>query len=141
MVHQLIYSSAATDGVDGAVLQDILKVARTNNATLGVTGALVFYDGLFLQILEGPQRAVEQLAMRIAADPRHRQMKIFHADEAAGRVFGDWRMAWLDPAPGDIAAWTGRDSATLADLRRDIEAHPDRVPGILNAIMSALPAA
>lgn len=139
MVHQLIYSSQAADGLGADALQAILDTARTNNAALGVTGALIFYDGLFLQILEGPQGAVESLAVRIAADPRHSDMKIFHTAETDGRVFGDWRMAWLDPAPGDIARWANLDTASLADLRVEIEGRPDRVPDILRAILDSLP--
>ncbi|MEK9661467.1 MAG: BLUF domain-containing protein [Alphaproteobacteria bacterium] len=140
MVHQVIYSSRAADGIGADSLQAILDAARVNNAALGVTGALIYYDGLFLQILEGPKGAVESLAARIADDPRHSDMTIFHTADIDGRVFGDWQMAWLDPAPGDIARWADLETASLADLRADIERHPDRVPGILQAILAALPA-
>jgi hypothetical protein len=97
-VFRLIYRShsllphASTDR-DDAGLAEILRVARRNNADLGVTGALMLYDDWFAQVLEGPQAIVEALFERIRADPRHEDAHLDHAGRASNRMFERWAMA------------------------------------------------
>ena len=55
---QLIYSSKPF-GFDEATLSEILLTARRNNERDGITGALICRRDLYLQLLEGPQAAVE----------------------------------------------------------------------------------
>ena len=43
------------------MLAGILSSARRNNPRDGITGALICRDDLFLQLLEGPEAAVEAL--------------------------------------------------------------------------------
>ena len=57
-------------------LANILRVARVNNASRGVTGALLLYDGWFAQVLEGPEAAVRALFDRIAEDKRHNGVEL-----------------------------------------------------------------
>ena len=78
---------------DNAGLADILRVARTNNAALGVTGALMLYDDWFAQVLEGPKEIVETLFARIRTDPRHEAVRLDQADTAPKRLFEKWAMA------------------------------------------------
>lgn len=141
MVYQAIYSSAATDRVNDRELADILSVARTRNAAAGITGALLFMEGSFLQVLEGSKDDVVALLEKIIADPRHRDVTVFHQSEVSEPVFTQWRMAYLSPDGKDVAHWSGADgTATLADLRADIERRPGRVPEILLSIVDAVAA-
>jgi hypothetical protein len=96
--YRLIYRSrslmSATKKADSnAGLPDILRVARTNNAALGVTGALMLYDDWFAQVLEGPKEVVETLFARIRTDPRHETVRLDQADTARTRLFEKWAMA------------------------------------------------
>lgn len=139
MIEQAVYSSAATDAVDAAALDDILAVARARNAAAGITGVLVHADGLFLQVLEGPGDAVAALLARIAADPRHRDMTVINRTARPAPAFAAWHMACLTPDGATMAGWAGRDGAiTLAELQATIAAAPDRVPAILAAVAGAL---
>ena len=93
---RLIYRSHSLlpdRGKDDGALADILKVARTRNADLGITGALMLYDDWFAQVLEGPQAAVEALYARIRTDPRHDAIRLSEAGPAPKRLFGKWAMA------------------------------------------------
>jgi Sensors of blue-light using FAD len=93
---RLIYRSHSLlpdQGRDEAALAVILKQARTNNADLGITGALMLYDDWFAQVLEGPQAAVEGLYARIKADARHDGVRLNEAGPVAKRLFGKWAMA------------------------------------------------
>jgi len=51
---QLIYVSAATNRFNPAELRELLRLARLKNQQLDVTGMLLYHEGSFLQVLEGP---------------------------------------------------------------------------------------
>jgi hypothetical protein len=58
MLLQLVYASRPF-GFDAGTLTAILFDARRCNTRDGITGALICRDDLFLQLLEGPEAAVE----------------------------------------------------------------------------------
>ncbi len=92
--YRLIYRSHSLLAArDEAGLADILAVARSKNAGLGVTGALMLYDDWFAQVLEGPQPVVEALYARIKADTRHDAVRLNEAGTVPRRLFGKWAMA------------------------------------------------
>ncbi|MEQ8246500.1 MAG: BLUF domain-containing protein [Alphaproteobacteria bacterium] len=95
MVFRLVYSSKAVARIDDRELQRILSKARTNNPQHDLTGLLLFYEGEFLQVLEGPKDEVEALFKRISNDPRHVTVKRLDAREVHSRLFGDWSMAYV----------------------------------------------
>ena len=101
MLLQLVYASRPF-GFDAGILSSILIEARRCNARDEITGALICRDDLFLQLLEGPEKAVEATFSRICADDRHvevrRLTRRMIADDA--RMFGAWAMR-DDPA----ASW------------------------------------
>lgn len=89
--HSLLPSDNEDDRT--AQLAEILRVARTNNAKLGVTGALMLYDDWFAQVLEGPKGVVEDLFGHIRKDTRHEAVRLDQADAAPKRLFEKWAMA------------------------------------------------
>ena len=72
----------------------ILASARRNNARHGVTGALLFSDGCFAQVLEGAREDVELVFETIQCDTRHSDVTIMHLHEVEERSFGEWSMAF-----------------------------------------------
>jgi hypothetical protein len=112
-----------------ADIAQILRTARRNNAASGVTGALLFSDGCFAQVLEGRRPDVEAIFEAIQCDPRHRDVTILHLHEVAHRSFGAWSMAFggidgvsVDPkidadgmtAPDNILATVAGQNLLLA---------------------------
>jgi hypothetical protein len=89
--HSLLPSADKAEHTTG--LTDILRVARTKNAALGVTGALMLYDDWFAQVLEGPKDVVEGLFVHIRKDDRHEAVHLDQADTASKRLFEKWAMA------------------------------------------------
>jgi hypothetical protein len=77
-----------------SAIATILASARRNNARHGVTGALLFSDGCFAQVLEGLREDVELVFETIQCDPRHSDVTIMHLHEVEERSFGDWSMAF-----------------------------------------------
>ncbi len=96
---RLVYRSRSLlpegSGAGEQGLAEILRVARTNNRKLGITGALVLYEHKqrFAQALEGPEADVKALLARIKADPRHDNVEVCEAEMVAAQLFNRWAMA------------------------------------------------
>ncbi len=75
-------------------LKDILNASRRNNKEQGITGALLFSEGCFAQVLEGPQESVEAAMEEIACDPRHTGITILYTQQTDTRSFPNWSMAY-----------------------------------------------
>ena len=76
-------------------IKDILLAAKKNNPVLGVTGALCFLDGIYLQYLEGEASGVNALYKKIEADPRHSDTRLLVHDQISQRAHPKWSMALL----------------------------------------------
>ncbi len=128
---QLTYASRPF-GYDGAMLQGVLMDARRCNARDGITGALICRDDLFLQMLEGPEAAVEATYARILRDDRHIEVRpltrrVIRDD---GRLFAAWAMR-DDPAQSWV--WS-RDAVHEGAAER---ASADEVVGIFARLASS----
>jgi len=120
-------------------LEAILTDARTGNEARNVTGALVYVDGVFFQIIEGDKDVVHNLMASIASDSRHHSVKIFYEAEVDVRAFESWRMAYLRATAEQMSKWAGLPgTATVEELLTDINRGPHRVPRILVSILNAL---
>jgi hypothetical protein len=93
LLHQTVYCSLASEGVDADAVARIVEQAHVANPELGITGMLVFGGGVFFQWIEGPRDNILQLMDRIRADPRHRQVVTLSETEGVSeRLFPDWDM-------------------------------------------------
>jgi Sensors of blue-light using FAD len=92
MLVRLMYTSRAVPAVDHEELIAILKKSKLNNGKSGVTGALCFSEGVFIQVLEGGRNAVSKLYNRIAADARHSDVVLLSYEEIEERRFAGWSM-------------------------------------------------
>lgn len=95
MLVRLIYASRVQPDVTPSDIDLILSRSQINNARVGVTGALCYGGGVFLQCLEGGRKAVNEVYHRIAGDPRHRDPAILSFAEVVARDFGDWAMGYV----------------------------------------------
>jgi len=126
--YRLIYVSR--NALDGPVAEveaevgRILDASRRNNARDGITGALLFSDTCFAQVLEGEYDVIHSVFERIQIDPRHADTVVL-ACGPAEREFGDWSMAYAGTVRSDRTAY--------GDLVRPGEAGAasDQVMGIL----------
>ena len=92
---RLIYASRLKKKLDHAAVEKIADVSRRNNRKLGVTGALCSSPRGFLQILEGPAEAVNELYNRIVRDPRHADVSLLEYVKVPFREFENWSMAYV----------------------------------------------
>lgn len=114
----LVYASTATQPFTDDDLTALLAVCRENNARAQLTGMLVHRDGRFLQVLEGPEAAVRELMVTLAADPRHAGIRVMFEEPIRERQFAAWTMGFERADTGSAADLHGyRD--TFDDLDRD----------------------
>ena len=107
-ITQLIYASQPF-GFDDAMLNGILVAARRNNPRDDITGCLICRQDLYLQLIEGPEAAIDALYAKIVSDDRHLNVETLCRDTVDQRMFPDWAMrddpaqSWLWP-PEAVAA-------------------------------------
>src|SRR5689334_24471407 len=104
-LRQLFYVSRMADGVGHRDVRAILERSRRTNRMLDVTGCLTCTGRYFAQVIEGRGDAVVELLAKIAADPRHVDMRQVLDRPVATRQYPLWSMAYLyDDALDDLLA-------------------------------------
>ena len=86
LVAKTYLSQSKLDWTDEAI-DHLLERSKQNNATRGITGAMIYANGYFMQLIEGPQNEVETLYSAIEADTRHSVLRLTEA--ATGRIILD----------------------------------------------------
>ena len=98
MLVRLIYASRAAAPMEGEALHAILRQCKANNPAQGITGLLCCADGVYIQVLEGGRQAVNQLYLKLAADPRHHDQVMLSYEEINERRFAGWAMGQVSMA-------------------------------------------
>ena len=116
-MHELLYTSVATRQIDDGDLQSIRLAAQSRNAASDVTGALMYENRTFTQLLEGDEKEVQAILALITGDSRHTSINVFYEGPIRERSFPQWSMAvgkasppWLDP-PADGERLKARNEA------------------------------
>lgn len=91
---QIGYFSTARGYQDAAVVHRILTASRRANSLSFITGLLVVGGERYLQVIEGPDQAVETLYRKIEADDRHMAVASFCRRQISERSFRSWSMAF-----------------------------------------------
>lgn len=94
-MYTLAYESIANNNINEGVMDELLNGARCNNALKDITGCLIYYDGTFVQLLEGEKQTVLELYGKIKLDDRHHDVHMFSQDDIQSRMFPDWGMAYF----------------------------------------------
>jgi hypothetical protein len=102
-----VYSSTAGKAFSPAELVALLARSRENNARLGLSGMLLYKNGDFMQVLEGPKQAVRALLKTIRQDPRHRDMTTLLEGHYAERQFPYWHMGFSNLDTAEAQATPG----------------------------------
>lgn len=98
--YQLVYlSTSLLPLFDSGGKQDILailNVSRENNKRHDITGALIFNERHFAQVLEGSRANVGDVFRSIQKDRRHIDIVVLQEGWIKSRDFGGWAMAYFD---------------------------------------------
>jgi hypothetical protein len=135
-LYRLVYASTSllSDDPDTARQQiaDILSSSRGNNAADDITGALLFSDTNFAQVLEGPRAAVERLYETLHHDPRHKDLLLLLTEPLEARQFPQWSMAYIGPSQ------SAKEALTLAAEGVDETSQGNRVRRLLASMSETL---
>ncbi|MEK9685570.1 MAG: BLUF domain-containing protein [Rhodospirillaceae bacterium] len=112
---QLMYLSSAKPELKQSDLDGIIEASRRNNPSMDITGLLIYADGIFIQVLEGPSEAVHTLYEKIRDDRRHQDVAIIAEYLDQERLFPNWSMAFIQPSFDEIT----KISNTVEMLNRD----------------------
>ncbi len=93
---QLIYISAATVEFTTQDLTSLLAKAREKNAKVDVSGMLIYHEGSFFQVLEGPEDEVYRIYDMIEYDDRHDDVKLLLKSYVDKRSFENWSMGFVN---------------------------------------------
>ncbi len=135
LLYRVLYCSRNLMSGDADAVQceirSILSKSRANNERDGLTGGLLFSEGCFAQVLEGPIEAVERAFERIQCDDRHEEVTVLQSGPVEARDFPNWSMAF-----------TGRDqfadpldAAALKQAFGSRSPNGDAVLGILRGVV------
>ncbi len=123
--YSLVYTSTATEEMSAEQIRQLLHSARPNNQRIGITGMLLYCEGLFIQAIEGEQQQVEALYRRICEDPRHHMVTTLLKRPIERRRFNEWEMGYYGPFADDLADEAGfTDFLTVGLLRDELIKQP-----------------
>lgn len=107
-VYTIVYRSVplftGNLGKDVHEFESILANANLVEDNGAVTGAMVFNEDWFIQLLEGDEAGVRERYERNLLDPRHKDVELLFEGETAERRFSNWSMSFV----GDAAAVRAR---------------------------------
>lgn len=98
-IFQLAYLSTTVREMEVSELIDLLRVSRSNNLRLGITGMLIYRDQSVIQVIEGLETDVRGLYEKIVSDPRHFHVTTILEEPLVEREFPDWSMAFRAMTP------------------------------------------
>ena len=109
---RLFFISAATHFKTARELNEIMRASRMRNRAEGVSSLLIYNDGSYAQLMEGPKQAVLNVFERIKTDKRHTGAAVIFQEETDTRITEGWDMQLLPVSK--IAADDDYDFMTLA---------------------------
>ncbi|MDG2111086.1 MAG: BLUF domain-containing protein [Actinomycetota bacterium] len=94
---RVTYMSSFSRPIPDEEIAGIGAYASVRNAGDGITGVLLTLGAVFFQIIEGDDRAIDDLYARVLRDDRHTDIICLRTElDAAQRMFPDWSMNVID---------------------------------------------
>ena len=106
-MHQIIYMSRGVEPMSEEQLRELLLQARAANEAKDITGALIYGDNQFMQIIEGAENDLVLLYSKLINDPRHQNVVKLADKEIIQRNFNQWSMAFNTVSPEEFAQLQG----------------------------------
>lgn len=94
LIH-IVYVSFSDGNLTESDLDELLFDVRERNKVQKVTGLLLYNDGSFIQLIEGPKEVIEGLFEKIKVDKRHSNIVLLLNEKITKRAFPDWTMGYV----------------------------------------------
>ena len=132
----VVYRSRAAQRLTGTELHWLTSIAQARNRREGVTGVIIYDDGMFYQWLEGPPDNLWRVMESICKDPRHTDIEILDRHSAQHRHFGAWPMQLATANARAALRQTGAIEAP-ADIVSSLRRNPRAAPNLLMTLGDA----
>lgn len=93
-MRRIIYISSATKYLSSEEVESLMLKNREKNSINGITGVLLYADGDFFQVIEGPTIKLNKLFQNIQKDSRHRGILTMDNIEIKEKHFPNWSMGF-----------------------------------------------
>ncbi|MFK7828734.1 MAG: BLUF domain-containing protein [Congregibacter sp.] len=121
-----VYCSRASEGIGDAEVDRLIEFSQRRNAARGITGVLVFGNGVFFQWVEGSPTEVQNLIASLHGDTRHHDIvELDRSLDKRERLYPGWEMERVEA--DDIRAVlldaleSAADEKNIAALKRILE--------------------
>jgi hypothetical protein len=91
---ELTYVSEPSQAMSFLGLMRLLYHSYENNQALGITGALIYENNKFGQVIEGAEKDIEALWQKIQKDSRHKNVRLIESRVISERSFSKWTMVF-----------------------------------------------
>ncbi len=118
---ELTYVSELEQYMSFLGLMRLLYHSYSNNQALGITGALIYENNKFGQIIEGPEKDIEALLKKIQKDSRHKNVRLIELKSISERSFSKWTMVFQGNE--EIAKTLPEIIAAIEDIQFPVD-HP-----------------
>jgi Sensors of blue-light using FAD/DprA winged helix domain len=97
-IGQLFFCSVARNHPTHGQLQALQEAGMRNSHNRGLSGVLLFGNGVFMHWLEGMPEHLDAALRTIVNDPEHKKVVVlWESKNAPERLFGDWVMGLRSP--------------------------------------------
>ena len=93
-MYYILYTSTAKGQPGELEFRHLLNQCHLNNQKQDITGLLLYYNGRFMQIIEGDKADIQALFKLICNDIRHQDVVVLEEGEQEGKNFPDWAMGF-----------------------------------------------
>lgn len=91
---QLLYTSQAIETFNLMDLTALVLKSQVYNSFHGLTGMLIYEDGVFTQVLEGNEVELEIIMEKIMRDPPHHKIRVIKREPIEYRNYSYWMMVF-----------------------------------------------
>jgi hypothetical protein len=91
----MAWSSIPAPSLSPARLNDIIAPSRRNNERNQISGMLLFTGAHFLAMLEGEERNLDDLWLRLERDQRHCDLFRISEEICVKRLYSEWMMGYV----------------------------------------------
>ena len=89
---ELTYVSEPAQNMSFLGLMRLLYHSYANNQASGITGALIYENNKFGQVIEESEKAINTLWHKIQKDNRHKNVRLILSKPISERSFSKWTM-------------------------------------------------
>lgn len=90
MEHTICYLSKQAQTLKNPELEKLFEFIIEMNPSLNITGALLYNNNFFLQVLEGSKKTVKELFSKIRKDKRHTDILMIFDQRIENRIFQNY---------------------------------------------------